>query len=665
MTDQELPEVVCTNRQLRDKADDTLYILYEHNRASPEVFQRGGYLVRVCFDEKHNPYIDVLGEGALRGILTRITNFVNIRTSKNGDTVITGLSPPLDVVQNILTLKRWEFPSLLAITPTPIIRKDGTIVTKHGYDAETGFYYHGNANIPDIPENPTEDDVQRAVALIKESLWDFPFDSVGSRANAVAALVTPVVRPLIDDLVPLAAFDKPQQGTGATILCHAVAVIATGTEGGTMGGYRNDEEWRKSITSTLMKGQTVVIIDNVDGVLYSPSLATVLTTPIWKDRLLGHSEDALIPNTVCWMANGNNLKLKGDLPRRAYWVKIDAQEAQPWLRPPEKFLHPHLIPWLKEHRGEILAAILTLARAWVMAGKPAPRAPIVIGSFPRWCEVIGGILEYGGITGFLSNLEEMYTAMDSETPAWEVFLELWHQTFGDKEVRLAEVTELAKDDSGFAYYVPETAGNVEDKGFSRKLGNAMSRREGVRFANGYVIEKGTGKKHGIGWIVKPAGPKTTDYAFKHETPANSPGFVAKREFEEFACSSRGREKKGNNEVVKGVDKLSELPASHENGLNLGSYTPETPEKAREPWADELIEFWDSIGRPQVYLGPGENCEDLSKLLSNPNTPQRHVEAVKSWAVKSGWKTPIESGEVEEQKNDLFTEDDDVDISFLE
>lgn len=639
MTNQELPEVVCNNRQLRDKTGDTLHILYENNRANPEIFQRGGYLVRVCFDEKHNPYIDLLGDSAFRGILTRITNFVNIKADVHGETAIAGLSPPLDVVQDILTLKRWGFPSLVAITPTPIIRKDGSIVTKHGYDAETGFYYHGNANIPGMPESPTKDDVEHAVALIREALWDFPFDSVGSRANAVAALITPIVRPLIDDLVPLAVFDKPQQGTGATILCNAAAVIATGTEGGTMGGYRNDEEWRKSITSTLLKGYTVVIIDNVDGELYSPSLATALTTSIWKDRVLGHSEDALIPNMVCWMANGNNIKLKGDLPRRAYRVKLDAQEAQPWLRPPETFLHPYLIPWLKEHRGEILAAILTLAQAWVMAGKPTPPDPIIIGSFPRWCEVIGGILEYAGITGFLTNLQEMYATMDSETPAWELFLELWYQTFGAKEVRLVEVSDLAKDDSGFAHCIPDSLGSIEDKGFNHKLGRAMSRKEGMRFANGYVIEKGTGKKHGLGWIVKPAGPKTGDHSFKHETPQNPPDFVAKRELEEFTLTPRGRGKDDNNVVAEGADKLPELPSSYENGANLGSLPAEAPEKARDPRTDGLIKFWDSIGRPMIHLGPGEKCEDLHRLLENANVLPRHLEAVVNWAQENGWAPP--------------------------
>ncbi|MFP3880368.1 MAG: hypothetical protein ACLFVA_05390 [Dehalococcoidia bacterium] len=636
MTNQELPEVVCNNRQLRDKTGDTLHILYENNKANPEIFQRGSYLVRVCFDEKHSPYIDLLGEGAFRGMLTRIANFVNIKANVQGETVITGLSPPLDVVQDILTLKRWEFPCLLAITPTPIIRKDGSIVTMHGYDAETGFYYHGDTNMRDIPESPTKDDVEGAVALIKEVLWDFPFDSVGSRANAVAALITPVVRPLIDDLVPLAVFDKPQQGTGATMLCHAAAVIATGTEGGTMGGHRNDEEWRKNITSTLLKGYTVAIIDNVDGELYSPSLATALTTPTWKDRVLGHSEDALIPNTVCWMANGNNLKLKGDLPRRAYRVRLDAQEAQPWLRPPDTFLHPYLIPWLKERRGEILGAVLTLARAWVVAGKPTPQDPIIIGSFPRWCEVIGGILEYAGITGFLTNLQEMYVSMDAETPAWEIFMELWYQSFGAKEVRLAEVISLAKDDSGFANYIPDGLGNVEDKGFSRKLGKALSRREGVRFSNGYIIEKGEGKKHGIGWIVKPAGPKTGDYSFKHETPQNHPDFVAKREFGEFtlplACNGKDE---NNTNIKKGPDKLPKLPSSYENAASLGSLPVEAPGK-RDPRTDGLIEFWDSIGRPIIHLDPGENCEDLVSLLGNRNILPRHLEAVMSWAKERGW-----------------------------
>jgi putative DNA primase/helicase len=45
---------------------------------------------------------------------------------------------------------------------------------------------------------------------------------------------------------------------------------------------------------------------------------------------------------------------------------------------------------------------------------------------------------------------------------------------------------------------------------------------------------------------------------------------------------------------------------------------------------EVIELWRAEGAPIIHLGPGENCEDLGELLSRPQVPPEHLEAVKTW-----------------------------------
>jgi hypothetical protein len=49
--------------------------------------------------------------------------------------------------------------------------------------------------------------------------------------------------------------------------------------------------------------------------------------------------------------------------------------------------------------------------------------------------------------------------------------------------------------------------------------------------------------------------------------------------------------------------------------------------------EKAIEIWRSQGAPVIYLGPGENCFDLGKLLSRPDLPEHHLEAVKAWLQK--------------------------------
>jgi len=49
--------------------------------------------------------------------------------------------------------------------------------------------------------------------------------------------------------------------------------------------------------------------------------------------------------------------------------------------------------------------------------------------------------------------------------------------------------------------------------------------------------------------------------------------------------------------------------------------------------EQAIAIWDKQGRPVIHLGPGENCFDLEKLLSNPDVLDRHLEAVRTWLEK--------------------------------
>ena len=68
-----------------------------------------------------------------------------------------------------------------------------------GYDAATGLYYAPSEDFeaPVIPASPNTGDVERAAALLQEVFCDFPYDSMASAANAIAALVSAVLRTTI------------------------------------------------------------------------------------------------------------------------------------------------------------------------------------------------------------------------------------------------------------------------------------------------------------------------------------------------------------------------------------------------------------------------------------------------------------------------------------
>jgi hypothetical protein len=96
------------------------------------------------------------------------------------------------------------------------------------------------------------------------------------------------------------------------------------------------------------------------------------------------------------------------------------------------------------HRGELLAALLALARYWYVAGCPQPDVTPV-GSFEDWTTIIGGILQYAGVKGFLENSTQLYEQADMESIQWESFLRTLNAIFYNEPFTVAEVWERMND----------------------------------------------------------------------------------------------------------------------------------------------------------------------------------------------------------------------------
>ena len=73
---------------------------------------------------------------------------------------------------------------------------------------------------------------------------------------------------------------------------------------------------RKRIISTLVQGDLVINIDNIEAPFASQTLCTALTQEEFTDRLLGTNRLLTAPTSCCWLATGNNLLIKGDLITR-------------------------------------------------------------------------------------------------------------------------------------------------------------------------------------------------------------------------------------------------------------------------------------------------------------------------------------------------------------
>lgn len=440
------PHLVVNNRELGDLRDETLKAIDAANQAEPELFLRSGVIVNVTADENGRALIIPTSKAAMRNHATDAAVFkTETVRSKEGESYVVEnyVSPPNDVVESILALPsgKLPFPALVALTEAPIIRPDGTIRTETGYDPATKLYYLPSEPIamPPVPEHPNRQQIDLARDIINDLLVDFPFVDNASRANAFGMIVGAVVRSAVDGSAPLAVVDATAPGTGKSLLTDMAAVIATGRPAAFISWPGDEDEARKMLTAAFAGGTTLMPLDNVEGALRSPKLASALTAKDWQDRMLGQTTQLKLPVRCSWIVNGNGVTLKGDLPRRAFWIRMEAATNRPWTR--KGFRHPNLIEHVRNHRGDILAAILTMARAWYAAGKPAPKVN-PIGSFEEWTRMVAGILETAGVADFLGNADELYETNNHDEEEWVAFLTaIRHAEFLNGEFTAGDVAD--------------------------------------------------------------------------------------------------------------------------------------------------------------------------------------------------------------------------------
>jgi putative DNA primase/helicase len=139
-----------------------------------------------------------------------------------------------------------------------------------------------------------------------------------------------------------------------------------------------------------MTGQPIISIDNCNGELRSPLLCQAVERPLLQLRPRGTSDQRLVANTVTPFANGNNIEIADDLVRRTIQCALDADMEQPETR---RFRQDPLAMVLAD-RGRYVAAILTIARAYICAGMPGRPEPVM--SFGRWSDMVRGPLTWLG-----------------------------------------------------------------------------------------------------------------------------------------------------------------------------------------------------------------------------------------------------------------------------
>jgi hypothetical protein len=527
-----LPLIRGNKRQLRDVTAEALAALNAAN-TPPCVFQRG-VLTRLKVDPIHRkPVLEPLTESAIRGVLARVATW--LATNAKGE--VYDAPPPIDVVRDIEALPEWSVPPIESIIECPVFDRAGNLVDRPGYHADSRLWYHhdGSLTVPAVPDRPTGEDIAGARhLLLEEFLGDFPFADDSSRAHALAALLLPFCRSLIDGPTPLHLVSAPVEGSGKTLLANCIAYPATGRAIEAMTVECDEEEMRKRLTSTLVEAPAVVLLDNLGRTLDSATLASVLTARVWKDRILGVSRTVSLPVTPLWLATGNNPTLSRELVRRTILSRLDAKVENPYLR--LGFRHPDLTTWAKEHRGGLVHAALVLIRAWIAAGRPAGSQ--TLGMYENWARVLGGILDVAGVPGLLANAREARQALVSEVDEWDEFVAAWWRRFQTASVGVKDLFSLAERDN----LLEGVMDSASERGRRTQLGAALKGQAGRVLGSFRVAADETDhsgrqlfRLEMVGATTLPLQPPTPQPPPSTEVSAGEQAAVPQQEMFEFSA----------------------------------------------------------------------------------------------------------------------------------
>lgn len=357
--------------------------------------------------------------------------------------------PAKAVLEAVLARKTWPgLAPMHKVISTPVLRPDGSLLQTPGYDPATGYYLAGRIDYGHIPEDPSPEQVAEAREfLLDRFLRDFPWRDRGAdRANYLALLATPILRPMTRALSPFGVVDATQPGSGKTILTSCVGLLVgqrvlTWTD--------SEEELRKSITTVLGDPAGVIVFDNlVEGcVIDSAVLARLVTEHMWTDRKLGTNSAAAYANDRLWLATGNNLRTGGDMASRSVWVRLNPDCPHPEER--TGFSIPNLDTWILDpaNQATVLRYLLILILDWTRGGAPYAYDVPAMRQFTKWAQALGGFLRHHEVDGFLDNLNEARD-LDDDHAEWRAFLLQWGRVYGTRHVSAAELRRSAEPEPG-------------------------------------------------------------------------------------------------------------------------------------------------------------------------------------------------------------------------
>lgn len=475
------------------------------NRLPEQVFRQPGSLVRarvLTAKEEERGVIRHPGSVEVARVdkhwLAVSLSAAGARFFKRGQKVDVEVPARAASYDQLLALpERAPFDQLRGISRVPTITRDAP-----GYDAESKMLLYFDINeFPPIPQRPSIEDARRALQVLLQPLRRFPFEGregepTVARSVALSAILSGVARPSLR-CIPLHAVSAPAAGTGKTKLLDIVGIIATGAPVAQLTFTANHEEMEKRLAAMLLRGAPVINIDNVSGALGGDLLCSVLTSEQVTIRPLGVSQAVEVPSRSLFVASGNNLAALGDLVRRMLQCRL----VRPGIENPHQLQFDFdPITEARRDRPALVAAALTVLRAFHVAGRPKPTGHTTLGSFEEWDDLVRGALLWLGEPDPLASQADLQSE-DEEREEVDTLLATLGAGFGSG--RWFTVSDIDKSPR----LRDELASHLVDGAWNTRRAGRMLKRYNERVVNGRMLE-----------MRKNAATKTLEYRVVSDQP---------------------------------------------------------------------------------------------------------------------------------------------------
>jgi hypothetical protein len=367
-----------------------------------------------------------------------------------------------------------------------VFKPDGSVLDAPGYDEETALLFAPRGvDFPAVPSQPTADDVRAAVAALWEPLDQFEWENPEwDRPVVVALALTFAARPAFEGPAPCFVFDSTTRGSGKGLACGAAVMGATGRRPPVSILSPEPEEQRKALFTLALEGHRAILLDNVTRPLGGAVLSACLTAGEVRDRVLGASRTAAAPFDAVLLATGNNVRYVEDFDRRVLVARqVPTVECPEERQPPGGWRHPDLPAYVAAEHPRLLAAALTILRAYHVAGRPGHGLP-ALGSFEPWDALVRGACVWSGAGDPLESRSRVEAA-DDDRERIAALLSAAQEVFGVGTWTVAEAAARASTGGPLrlALAAFDAKGDLERP-------NAKSIGQGLRAVVGRIVDGG-------------------------------------------------------------------------------------------------------------------------------------------------------------------------------